>query len=196
MFVTQYRNVNGVLVLRFSEVASGAVAGEVVDVLGRDCGAKASDVRLISQTQTRAGGGWQVENPEQQPPWRSATVGSGAEFRARWKGRLSDPYVWRLQAPLSFKKVPGRRAWKVLTSPPNALVSMKEKIVELQRKSGERWVRYQRAKLAYRPSFTLGPFNHEAVFSVPMRGLTLRALLPTASAAPCYLKTVTGAWRS
>jgi hypothetical protein len=36
----------------------------------------------------------------------------------------------------------------------------------------------------------------EAVFAVPTRGLTLRALVPARSAAPCYTANVTSTWRS
>jgi len=196
MVVTEYRDVSsGLLVHRFSGVAGGGAAGEVVDIVGRDCGSKPGDIRLIAQTLTRAGGGYQVENPEQVYPYRAVRVDSGIEFRARWKGQLSDPYVWRKQAFLAVTKVPKRRAWKVHALPPNAFVSMQGKVVELQRNIAGRWVRYRRAKLVRKPN-GFGALNHEARFNVPKRGLRLRAVLPTPSALPCFLKTVTPPWRS
>lgn len=195
MVFSQYRNANGVLVLLFSGTVASSAPGETVDLLERSCGQR--DYRLTWSTQTRAGGGWQVQNPEQDAPWRSTRVDSGTTFRARWNGHFSDPYLWRLPAPIGAIKIPGRRAWRVLVSPPwLANVSMKGKIVELQRWSGRRWVRYRRARLAHKPSYDYGAFNHEAVFAVSKRGLRLRAFLPARSAAPCYLAGATQPWRS
>jgi hypothetical protein len=200
LVVTQYESVNsGGIALRFTGVVNGAGAGEVVDVLGRDCGAKPGDVRLIAQTRTRDGGGYQADNPEQVSPFRRVPVESGIELRSRWNGRLSDPYVWKRPAPFYAIRAGKRRVWTVRFSPLGSrtfLVSMKGKIVELQRQIGARWVRYARGKLAYKPSLIYGAFNYEVKFPVPKRGLKLRAVLPAASAAPCYLKTVTPPWRT
>nr|MBA2641691.1 hypothetical protein [Actinomycetota bacterium] len=63
LLFSQYRNVNGVLVLVFSGTVSNGTAGEEVEVVGQDCGVQG--FRLIGGTRTRAGGGWQVQNPEQ-----------------------------------------------------------------------------------------------------------------------------------
>jgi hypothetical protein len=187
LFVTLFRSINsGALEVRFSGVANGAPAGEVVDVLGRECGARPGDVRLIAQTQTRAGGGYLVESHG----WTT-----GMEFRARWNDRLSDPYVLRRPAHLWVTKVPKRPAWRVGIFPPNAFVSMKGKVVVLQRQRGGRWLEYQRAKLKLKPSSS-SAYSHEVRFNVPKRGLKLRAVLSAASAAPCYLKTITAPWRS
>lgn len=198
MVVTQYKNVNNVTVMRFAGTATGAGSGETVDVLAWDCWSPRGDFRLITQTQTREGGGYQATNPQQEPPGHYAPVHSGTTFRARWKGRLSNPYLWRLPAQVWAMKMAKRRAWKVHVNPLTAYVSMKGKVVELQRQVGGRWVRYQRAKLVERPSFdpALGAFNHEARFNVPRRGLRLRAVLPRSSAAPCFLKTITPPWSS
>lgn len=200
LVVTQYESVNsGGLraTLRFAGVVNGAGAGEVVDVVGRDCGAKPGDIRLIAQTQTRGGGGYQVDNPEQVSPFRWTPVESGIEFRSRWNGRFSDPYVWKQAAPLYAIRVGKPRVWTVHFAPRGTfLVSMKGKIVELQRQIGARWVRYARARLAYKPHLHYGAFNYEVKFAVPKRRLKLRAVLPAASAVPCYLKTVTPPWRT
>lgn len=63
---SQYRNVNGVLVLVFSGTVSNGAAGEEVEVVGQDCGGQG--YRLIGGARTRAGGGWQVQNPSSEPP--------------------------------------------------------------------------------------------------------------------------------
>jgi hypothetical protein len=195
MRVHHYRNANGVLVTRFAGSTASNAAGEDVEIIGQDCGVRG--FRLIAATQTRAGGTWEVENPESQPPWRYTQVLSGITYRARWKDELSAPYTWRLPAPLTALKVPGRPAWRVYTSPPPpGTVKMKGKLVLLQRLRGGRWVTIQRGRLVYKPRLEYGgAFNHEAVFAV-RRGWTLRAVLPAASAAPCYLAAVTPRWRS
>jgi hypothetical protein len=201
LVVTEYDSVNSSwpeLTMRFAGVVNGAGAGEVVDVVGRDCGAKSGDIRLIVQTRTRDGGGYQVDNPEQVSPFRWVPVQSGIELRSRWNGQFSDPYVWKQAAPFYVGVRTGkRRVWTVHFAPRETfLVNMKGRIVELQRQIGARWVRYARARLAYKPHLQYGAFNYEAKFAVPKRGLKLRAVLPAASAAPCYLKTVTPPWRT
>jgi hypothetical protein len=193
--VGHYRNANGVLVTVFTGSISSNAAGETVDVLGQDCGVKGS--RLISGTHTSAGGGWRVENPQPDPPWRYTQVQSGVTYRARWNDQLSEPRVWATPAPLTAKKV-GRRAWRVSTAPPPpGTVSMKGKRVELQRLTGGSWRTIQRKALVYKPRLYYGgAFNHEAVFKIAQRGWRLRAVLPAQSAAPCYLAGVTQEWRS
>jgi hypothetical protein len=192
MVFSQYRSARfGGRVLVFSGTVASGASGETVDVLGQDCGQR--DYRLIGSTPTRAGGGWQLENPGDS----NARVESGTTFRARWNGHFSNPYLWRVPANIGVIKIPGRRAWRVLVSPPQfSNVSMKGKIVELQRRSGGRWVRYRRARLVHKPSYEHGALTHDAVFAVSKRGLRLRAFLPARSAAPCYLAGVTQPWRS
>lgn len=194
MVVTVYRDASFIQT-RFSGVASGARAGETIDIMGSDCGRGPAEARLITQTTTQAGGRWQVEKAYI-PTAPFETMRSGIELRARWKTHRSAPYVWRLPAELGVKKVPKRTAWRVHVSPPNQYVSMQGKVVQLQRLSKSRWVVIAQAKLVRKPSFTLGAFNHEAVFTVRQRGLRLRAALPAKSAAPCYLPGVSKPWRS
>ncbi len=193
MSLSTYRNANGVLVLAFSGSVSSGAAGEQVEVLGQDCGARAS--RLLSATQTRPGGGWRLENPESTAPYRSFNWGSGMTFRARWRDGLSDPVTFRVPARPFAVKVPGRRVWRVLVTA-SPLVRMTGKVVELQRQAGSSWVRTSRAKLVHKPSFDFGPYNYEARFTIERRGLRLRASLPRASALPCFLAAASEPWRS
>jgi hypothetical protein len=192
---SQFRNQNGVLVFVFRGAISSSAVGETVDLLVQDCGATGS--RIAGGAQTRAGGGWEIQNPEPMPPWRSWPVYTGSTFRARWDGQLSDPVVWRAAAPISARKVPGERAWRVhIPDPAPSVVKLAGRVVELQRRVGGRWVRYQRTRLVHKASFTLGPYNNEARFDVPRRGLRLRGYMPGASALPCYLPAATRPWRS
>jgi hypothetical protein len=68
----------------------------------------------------------------------------------------------------------------------------------LQRRSHGAWVRYRSARLAHKPLLAPGggAYNYQAVFAVPARSLILRAYLPAASAAPCYLAGASKPWRS
>lgn len=193
----QYSNPNKVRTLVFfGDIADGA--REYVEVLGRDCGA--NHERLITGTQSAVGGRWRIENPNANPPWNYTPVYSGTTFRARWNNRYSEPVVWRLPAQPRVTKLRGRRAWRVQMTPatPQGQVSLKGKVVELQRLSRGTWVRVRRARLAYKPRYAQfgGPFNYEVVFAVPTRGLTLRAFVPAASAAPCYAAGASPQWRS
>jgi hypothetical protein len=192
--LSQYRNANGVNVLVFVGTVSSSAAGETVDVLGQDCGTRG--YRLIQGTSTRPGGAWRATNPQEESPWRYTPVTSGATFKARWNNQESGTVIWRAKAPFGATKLKSRRAWRVWTIPASAFVSMKGKPVLLQRLRGGSWATIQRKKLAHKPSFTKGAFNHEAVFEIPRRGWTVRAVLPAKSAAPCYLASVTEQWRT
>lgn len=193
LVLSQYRDVNGVGVLVFSGTVSSGQAGELVELLGQDCGSKGS--RVLIGTQTREGGRWQVENPEHVAPYRTFSWRSGISFRARSGEQLSNPVVLRLPASIGSAQVKGRRAWRVSVQS-SALVKMAGKTVELQRRIGGRWARFKSARLVHKASFTLGPYNNEAVFPVRERGLRLRAYLPRASALPCFLPAATPAWRT
>lgn len=192
----QYINANRVRVLVFSGTISGRSGGELVDVVGRDCGATGD--RLIAGTRTSAGGAWRVEMPNQENGvWTYVEVFSGTSFRARWEGKFSEPTVWRLPAAPRVARVSGTQTWVVHVAPavPSGF-GLRGKTVELQRLSPGGWVRVRRATLVRKASLEWGAFNYQARFSVPTRGLKLRAYLPPESAAPCYLPGASPTWRS
>jgi hypothetical protein len=194
--VSQYVNANRVRVLVFQGTISSRQAGQYVEILGRDCGA--SSERLITGTQTRAGGAWRIENPNADPPYNWTAVYSGTTFRARWEQTYSEPYAWLLPARPTVARVSGTRTWVAHASPatPTGRVPLTGKTIELQRRTPGGWVTMQRARLAYKPSLKWGAFNYQARFTVPTRGLTLRAYLPARSAAPCYLPGASDSFRS
>lgn len=195
--VSTYRNANGILATIFSGTVASDAAAQIVEIDGRDCGGQG--FRSISSARTRPGGGYQVENPEREFPYRSTRWESGITYRARWNERLSDPYVLRLPAGLAVYKVKGRRgAWRVATSPPGqGIVSMKGKVVQLQRLRGAIWKTIARKPLVFKPRIVNGgAFNHEVVFKIPKRGWRLRAILPANQAAPCYTTGISSQWRS
>jgi hypothetical protein len=157
-------------------VATGS-SGEIVELRAWDCGT--NDFRVLGTARTRTGGLWELQNPSATPPYPWTAVGSGTKFRARWRQALSRPVFFRAPATITAWKVRGRRAWSVHVRPePNErAASLAGKVVELQRRVGSRWRTYERAKLVHRVTYALGPYNHEATFSVPRSGLRLRALL-------------------
>jgi hypothetical protein len=195
--VSTYRNANGVLALVFSGAVSNAPPNQVVEIVGRDCGG--TGFRLISSGRTRSGGGFEVENPERVFPYRSTPWQSGITFKARSSDKESEPYTLRLEAPLNVINVRGaKRKWRVWTSPPGeGTVSMKGKVVQLQRLRGATWKTIARKPLVYKPRLVNGSaFNHEAIFTVKQRGWRLRAILPAKHALPCYTTGISSQWRS
>ena len=195
--VSTYKNANGITATIFSGTVASDAAGQIVEIEGRDCGGQG--FRSISSARTRPGGGWQVENPEPEFPYRYSQWDSGIAYRARWNGRLSEPYVLRLPAPLNVIKVKGKkRAWRVYVSPPQpGTVSMKGKVVQLQRLRDRTWKTIGRKPLVFKPRLVYGgAFNHEVVFQIPRRGWRLRAILPAKHAAPCFTTGTSQQWRS
>jgi hypothetical protein len=190
----QYLNQQRALIyVWYGQVASGA-AGDDVEVLAQECRTKG--YRLFAATKTVAGGGFEVDSTAPSP-FTSIEVKSGMMFRARWRDQLSNTVHFRLPLYPWVRKIPRKRAWKVTVNPSPVYMPMKGRTVVLQRQAGGKWVAYKRAKLVLKPNYDYGgATNHEAVFEVPARGLTLRAVLPAKSAAPCFLGSATPLWRS
>jgi hypothetical protein len=192
----QYTNDNKVRVfVWYGQVANGA-AGEDVEVLGRNC--KTSFYRQLTATKTLPGGGWEVESLSKDvfPPV-SVEVNSGTTFRARWRDQLSEPLLYR--APLSniYALELSRNAWTVKVNPTPHNMTLTGKTVVLQQRRGDTWVLYRSARLVYKPTLDYGgATNYQAVFRVPTHGLRLRAYVPAATAAPCYLAGASRPWRS
>ena len=190
----EFRNANSVRVVVFSGVVSSPEAGQQVEIVGEDCGARG--LRLIAATKTTPGGAFQAENPGQSPPYAYTPISSGITFRARWRGNLSAPVQYRQPATALYAVKSGRTTWKVHFAPQQLPVPYAGKLIELQRLSNGRWVRLQSARLRLKPSLRYGAFNHEAAFTVARRGQRLRGYLPARSAAPCWLPNATEPWRS
>jgi hypothetical protein len=183
MSVRQYVNANKLRVLAFSGQISSTAADELVTLLGTPC--TGGGVRQLAAAQTMDGGAWQVETPSPQQTF--VEIDSGTSIRAHWRDADSQPYLYRLGLipyPLEFKK--GVVTVRVNPSPLNLKLAGKK--VALQRFSANTWQPYQTGRLKYKPTLDAygGAYNHEAVFKVK-RGLKLRALVPTATARPCFL---------
>lgn len=183
MSVRQYVNANKLRVLAFSGQISTTAADELVTLLGTPC--TGGGVRQLAAAQTTDGGNWQVETPSPQQTF--VEIDSGTSIRAHWKDAESEPYLYRvglIPYPLELKK--GVVTVRVNPSPLNLKLAGKK--VVLQRFSASTWQPYLTGRLKYKPTLDAygGAYNHEAVFKVK-RGLKLRALVPTASARPCFL---------
>jgi hypothetical protein len=192
----QYTNANKVRVLVWYGQVSGSGGAEQVEVQARDCGTKA--FYKIAETPS-PGGAYEIESESSVPPYGSIRWSAAQTYRARWGNQLSAP-VAGPRFPLRpwAEKVPRKRAWKVHVNHNGFPLSLTlaGKHVVLQRKRGKSWARYESAPLKRKASLKLGAFNHEAVFDVPARGLTLRAFVPAKTAGACHLPGASDPFRS
>jgi hypothetical protein len=193
----QYTNANKVRVLVWYGQVSGAGGGELVEVEARDCGTK--DFYKIAESKPGVGGVYEIESQSSVPPYGSIRWSAAQTYRSRWGDQLSTP-VAGLKFPLKpwSEKVPRKRAWKVHVNHYGFPLSLTlaGKPVVLQRKRGRSWTAYKSAKLKRKPHLEHGAYNHEAVFEVPARGLTLRALVPAKTVGACHLPGTSEPWRS
>lgn len=192
----QYVNANKVRVMVWYGQVSGS-GGDTVEVQARDCGTKT--FYKITETIPGPGGVYEIESESSVPPYGSVRWSAAQTYRARWGDQASTP-VAGPRFPLTpwTEKMPRRQAWKVRVNH-NGLplsLSLAGKPVLLQRKRGRSWAGYESAPLKGKPSLKYGAYNHEAVFEVPMRGLTLRALVPAKTAGQCWLPGKSKPFRS
>ena len=169
---------------RFSGQISSGAANEYVAVMRQKCGYSFSTA--IAGAQTREGGFWEAETYGARPGFDSST------YRARWNGRSSEPLTFRSRLSVSLKKLPGGR-YRVSVYKGDALQDMNGRMVVLQRQVSGRWTRIQSARLAVDPKAYATYF---ATFTVRTHGWTLRALVPTKSAVPCFTASASEKWVS
>lgn len=191
----QYTNNNKVKVLVWYGQVASTAAGDDIEVLGRDC--LTSFYRQLTATTTLPGGGWETESLTTVTfPPTSVEVNSGTTFRARWRDQLSNAIVYRVPLGIYALEL-AYNTWTVKVNPSPHNMKLAGKRVVLQRKRGTKWALYRSARLVHKPTLDYGgAYNYQAVFKVPAPGLQLRAYLPAASAAPCYLAGASKPWRS
>ena len=166
------------------QISSGA-ANEYVTVMRQKCGYGYSTA--VAGAQTREGGFWEAElQPAPRPGFETAT------YRARWNGVRSEPVAFRGRLPVSLTKLGGGR-YRVSVYKGDALQDMNGRMVVLQRQVSGRWTRIQSARLAVDPKAYATYF---ATFTVLTHGWTLRALVPTKNAAPCFTASASERWVS
>lgn len=166
-------------------IASGA-AGETVDVQLKECGPNYRFYRVVAGATTVEGGGWRFET---NAPPRYISLPINAYFRARWRGSLSEPVLVRVPISASASWNARRRLARITVDTWLSGQNLRGRVVELQRKleGTDQWTRVRRARLGrvVRNGYP-GGYVYVARFSVPTRGLTLRAFVPDATGAPCF----------
>jgi hypothetical protein len=160
----------------------GAQPGDDVIIEARRC-TRSAPFRLVGAVVPSIDGIFRAQVPAY----------AGTFFRARFRNATSATVTVRWPAPLQVRT--GREygalravARITVTDPPQ---SFSGRLVELQRKVGDRWVLVRRTRLA-----RIAPFRFSAQFVVWVRGMTLRVVVPEASVRPCYARAVSRTLRS
>jgi hypothetical protein len=162
-------------------VSSGRT-GETLTLQAKPCGA--TSFRNLFDFKTGPGGRW----------LREYAPGVNSVLRVRWKNAFSAPVILR-QAPLVQLDETSAGEFEVGVG---SLGMMWRKRVEIQRRTGGRWVRVRSVVLTetYASPGQSGVWT-DAKFrlSVP-RGTALRAVLTAAQAKPCYLGSASNSIRA
>ena len=156
--------------------------GETLTLQAKPCGS--TSFRNLFVFKTGPGGRW----------LREYGPGVNTVLRVRWKGAFSAPVTLR-QAPLVQLDETSAGEFEVGVE---SLGMMWRKRVEVQRRTGGRWVRVRSVVLTE----TYASPGHSGVWtdakfrlSVP-RGTALRAVLTAAQAKPCYLGSASNSIRT
>jgi hypothetical protein len=162
-------------------VSSGRT-GETLMLQAKPCGS--TSFRNLFVFRTGPGGRWS----------REYGPGVNTVVRVRWKGAFSAPVTLR-QAPLVQLDQTSTREFEVGVG---SLGMMWRKRVDIQQRTGGRWVRVRSVVLTktYSSPGQSGVWTDaDFTLSVP-RGTVLRAVLPAAQARPCYLGSVSNPLRT
>ncbi len=165
---------------QFSGSIPSRTAGEYVTVMALRCGQKFATA--IAGGTTRADGTWE-------DTWDGFATGGTATYRARWKGEVSSPVTVRGELQLFFS----RRSRSRFTIGFAADSIMLGRFVRLERLAAGRWTLVRRARLEHGGGTGT---SYGATFVLSQRGLTLRIVVPRATAAPCYPPAQTPTFRS
>jgi hypothetical protein len=165
---------------------SGAVSsgrnGETVTLQAKPCGT--SSFRNLFVFRTGPGGRW----------LREYSPGVNTVLRVRWKGVFSPTVVVR-QAPIVQLDQTSAGEFEVGVG---SLGMMWRKRVDIQQRTGGRWVRVRSVVLTktYASPGSSGVWTDaDFTLSVPV-GTQLRAVLTAAQARPCYLGSASNAIRT
>ena len=149
-------------------------AGQTVYVQAKECYVRA--YRVVSATQSVAGGSWAATTPAE----------ITTAYRARVGGSLSRPTVVRKRAALTLSKLPNTRIFQVRAFGGATLVG---RTVRVERLTDSGWMLVQRARL--RRSDISGvsvPFGvAETTVRIKRHGLRLRAYITRLEARPCFV---------
>jgi hypothetical protein len=168
-------------------------AGELVEVLIKECGPSHTGYRVVAGTRTLAGGSWRIATNEPST-YGAVNFPINAYYRARWQGRLSAVVLNQVAVPVLVNWRPRLRRVDITVATGQTGQNLRGRQVELQRRVAgtDAWVRVRRARLVRAVRY--GEFRTR--FAVPTRGLTLRVLVPTETGAPCFQASASQTWRS
>jgi hypothetical protein len=157
-------------------VARGAGFDDIVEVEIRECGSAV--FRTFAEAHANAGGGWEM------PAGTLVT----SSFRARWRQQISPVVTVRQRAQVSLER---RRSGRGFVVTAIAKRSLWRKRVEIQRRerAGWRTMLTRRLTDSVKSTGTVSASQTTLRLVVP-RGTQLRAVLPAAQAAPCYIRSV------
>jgi hypothetical protein len=156
--------------------AAGAGPQDVVEVQVRECGS--SVFRAYAEAHVNAGGGWSM------PVGTSVT----STFRAVWRRNQSPPVTIRQGASISLAR---SRSGGQFVVGAISKRSLWRRQVEIQRRSGSTWRTVRRMRLTDSVKSTGVVSASEARFRLAVpRGTLLRAVLSSAQAGPCYVRSV------
>jgi len=169
---------------RFSGSISSRVAEEYVAVMHQRC--DQSFATAVAGTQTDASGLWRTD------PTSPLFAGAGT-FEARWKEERSASV--RVRPPIQLTAVNlGKGKARVTVSTYDIQQDLKGRAVVLERLRNGTWSEVRRGKLARDAGG--GYASWVFTFTYPVRGATLRASVPAATAAPCFARATTKKWKS
>jgi hypothetical protein len=171
--------------LRFSGRISAPREGEYVAVLRQQCGT--SFGTAVAGAQTQAGGFWEAETMFSAAPGRES-----ASYWARWNDSESTRVQFRGRFFVSLVGI-GSGRFRATVQSAGAPQQMAGRTIVLQRRTARGWVRVRSTRLKVDTSIPGATF---AIFTYPQRRHQLRALVPAASARPCFLASPSETVRS
>ena len=153
--------------------APGAGHDDIVTIEVRDCGS--NFFRTFVELHPSAGGGWTT------PAGNAVT----STFRATWKGATSATVTIRQGANVGLERKRSGGGFNVAVSGKR---SFWRRTVEIQRRRGGAWRTVKTVRLTDSLSSTGVVSVSAASFRLAVpKGTSLRAFLPAAQAAPCYV---------
>lgn len=155
-------------------------------MLQRRCGY--SFATAIAGTQTRTGGFWEAETTYAPRPEHDTST-----YFARWGSVRSKAVSFRGRLSMGVERLGGGRFKVTVWRGGEVLQDMTGRQIVLQRLVGGVWTRVAAARLRVDPREYS---RYSATFTVRARGWTLRAVVPTKNARPCFRQSTTERWRS
>ena len=172
---------------RVEGVVAGAGAGASVTVQFKQCGLAPAQFRDFLETKTTAGGAWSLYGL----PHTSTSIPSSGVFRAVSRGNVSREVAVQMRALVRLERAAS--GFRVTVAGTQSFWRRQVVVERFTRRLGK-WVKVRRVSLTQsRGGAYAVPviFNFSETFRVRVpKGTPLRAVLPPASARPCYLGAV------